>query len=126
MATQKLTRSAVVLAFLGGALGTLLRWTISETNSTLLSLWLVNIAGALIVGFFAGHAWFKTDSRRIFWSTGFVGGFTTMSGIAILPLTESLSLLSIAITVAGMVFAGLVAYWLGLKIGARMGASWKP
>jgi CrcB protein len=120
VATQKLSRSAITLTFLGGALGSLLRFIISETSTSLVALFTVNIVGALLVGFFAGHTWFKSESRRNFWSTGFAGGFTTMSAVAILPLTESLSLPSLAIVVASMVAIGLLAYWLGQKIGSRM------
>lgn len=123
METQKLSRSAITLTFLGGALGSLLRFAISETSTSLVALFTVNIVGALLVGFFAGHFWFKSESRRNFWSTGFAGGFTTMSAVAILPLTESLSLPSLAIVVASMVAIGLLAYWLGQKIGARMASA---
>jgi hypothetical protein len=50
------------------------------------------------------------------------GGFTTMSAIAILPLTPSFD----ALSVGAMVAVGLAGYWVGLKIGTRMGNSWKP
>jgi CrcB protein len=120
--SQKLSRSAILLTFFGGALGTLLRWIISEANSTLVALWIVNILGAVLVGVFAGHSWFKTESRRAFWSTGLAGGFTTMSAIAVLPLSESFD----AVSVGAMVAVGMAGYWLGLKIGTRMGNSWKP
>ena len=122
MASQKLSRSAVLLTFSGGALGSLLRFAISEANSTLVALWIVNILGALLVGFFAGHKWFKTESRRAFFSTGLAGGFTTMSAIAILPLGPNFD----AISIGAMVAFGMAAYWLGLKIGSRMSDSWKP
>lgn len=122
MASQKLSRSAVLLTFSGGALGSLLRFAISEVNSTLVALWIVNILGALLVGFFAGHKWFKTESRRAFFSTGLAGGFTTMSAIAILPLGPNFD----AISISAMVAVGMTAYWLGLKIGSRMSDSWKP
>ncbi len=123
MATQKLSRSAITLTFFGGALGSLLRFAISETGTSLVALFIVNIVGALLVGFFAGHSWFRSESRRNFWSTGFAGGFTTMSAVAILPLTETSAMASLAITVACMVAFGLFAYWLGQKIGARMGSA---
>jgi len=121
MASQKLSRSAVLLTFSGGALGSLLRFAIAEVNSTLVALWIVNILGALFVGFFAGHKWFKTESRRAFFSTGLAGGFTTMSAIAILPLGPNFD----AISIGAMVAVGMAAYWLGLKIGSRMSDSWK-
>jgi CrcB protein len=122
MASQKLSRSAVLLTFSGGALGSLLRFAIAEVNSTLVALWIVNILGALFVGFFAGHKWFKTESRRAFFSTGLAGGFTTMSAIAILPLGPNFD----AISIGAMVAVGMTAYWLGLKIGSRMSDSWTP
>ena len=123
MATQKLSRSAITLTFFGGALGSLLRFAISETGTSLVALFIVNIVGALLVGFFAGHSWFRSESRRNFWSTGFAGGFTTMSAVAILPLTETSAMTQLAITVASMVAFGLFAYWLGQKIGSRMGSA---
>ena len=121
MATQKLSQSAITLTFLGGALGSLLRFAISETSTSLVALFIVNIVGALLVGFFAGHSWFRSESRRNFWSTGFAGGFTTMSAVAILPLTVTSAMTQLATTVAFMVAFGLFAYWLGQKVGARMG-----
>ena len=125
MAPQQLSRSAVLLTFSGGALGSLLRFAISEVNSTLVALWIVNILGALFVGFFAGHSWFKTESRRAFFSTGLAGGFTTMSAIAVLPLGPNFDASLEGVSIAAMIVVGMAAYWLGLKIGSRMGGSWK-
>ena len=125
MASQKLSRAAVLLTFSGGAIGSLLRFLISEVNSTMVALWIVNIVGALFVGFFAGHKWFKTESRRAFFSTGLAGGFTTMSAIAILPLGPNFDASFDAVSIAAMVALGMVAYWLGLKVGALAGDSWK-
>ncbi len=125
MASQKLSRAAVLLTFSGGAIGSLLRFLISEVNSTMVALWIVNIVGALFVGFFAGHKWFKTESRRAFFSTGLAGGFTTMSAIAILPLGSGFDASFDAVSIAAMVAVGMVAYWLGLKFGALVGNSWK-
>lgn len=125
MASQKLSRAAVLLTFSGGAIGSLLRFLISEVNSTMVALWIVNIVGALFVGFFAGHKWFKTESRRAFFSTGLAGGFTTMSAIAILPLGPNFDASFDAVSIAAMVAVGMVAYWLGLKVGALAGDSWK-
>lgn len=120
MAKPKLSRSAIGLTFFGGALGTLIRFGISEGTTSLAALFAVNLLGALLVGLFAAHSWFKSESRRNFWSTGFAGGFTTMSAIAILPLTETIEPASLVVTVAVMVVGGFFAYWLGLKIGKRV------
>jgi CrcB protein len=125
MAPQQLSRSAVLLTFSGGALGSLLRFAISEVNSTLIALWIVNILGALFVGFFAGHKWFKTESRRAFFSTGLAGGFTTMSAIAVLPLGPNFDASLEGVSIAAMIVVGMAAYWLGQKIGAVLGDLWK-
>jgi len=125
VASQKLSRAAVLLTFTGGAIGSLTRFLISEVNSTMVALWIVNIVGALFVGFFAGHKWFKTESRRAFFSTGLAGGFTTMSAIAILPLGPNFEAGFDALSIAAMVAVGMVAYWLGLKVGALAGDLWK-
>jgi CrcB protein len=125
MASQQLSRSAVLLTFSGGALGSLLRFAISEVNSTLVALWIVNILGALFVGFFAGHKWFKTESRRAFFSTGLSGGFTTMSAIAVLPLGPNFDASFDGVSIAAMIVVGMAAYWVGLKIGALVGDLWK-
>jgi CrcB protein len=125
MAPQQLSRSVVLLTFSGGALGSLLRFAISEVNSTLIALWIVNILGALFVGFFAGHKWFKTESRRAFFSTGLAGGFTTMSAIAVLPLGPNFDASLEGVSIAAMIVVGMAAYWLGLKIGAVLGDLWK-
>jgi CrcB protein len=125
MAPQQLSRSVVLLTFSGGALGSLLRFAISEVNSTLIALWIVNILGALFVGFFAGHKWFKTESRRAFFSTGLAGGFTTMSAIAVLSLGPNFDASLEGVSIAAMIVVGMAAYWLGLKIGAVLGGLWK-
>lgn len=125
MAVQKLSHEAILLTFAGGALGSLLRFVLAEVNSTLVALWIVNIVGALLVGFFAGHEWFKTESRRAFWSTGLAGGFTTMSALAILPLSSEFDALSVGAMVGGMVAIGMAAYWLGLKIGTKVSSTWR-
>lgn len=67
---------------LGGILGSLLRWQITEAASSLpLSIFIVNLLGVLVAGIVAYRM--KTgDSGRLFWITGFAGGFTTMSSLS--------------------------------------------
>ncbi len=67
---------------LGGILGSLLRWQITESASSLpLSIFIVNQLGVLVAGVIAYRV--KTDdSARLFWIPGFAGGFTTMSSLA--------------------------------------------
>ncbi|MFZ9100452.1 MAG: FluC/FEX family fluoride channel [Candidatus Planktophila sp.] len=67
---------------LGGILGSLLRWQITESTSSLpLLIFIVNQLGVLVAGVVAYRV--KTgDSGRLFWIPGFAGGFTTMSSLA--------------------------------------------
>lgn len=67
---------------LGGILGSLLRWQITEFSDSLsFAVFLVNQLGVLIAGIFAFQIK-RSESTRLFWITGFAGGFTTMSSLA--------------------------------------------
>jgi CrcB protein len=72
----------ILLVALGGVLGSLMRWQIIEALSTLtLGVFLVNQLGVLVAGFVA-YRMKTTEYQRLFWVTGFAGGFTTMSSLA--------------------------------------------
>ena len=72
----------ILLVALGGVLGSLMRWQIIEALSTLtLGVFLVNQLGVLVAGFLA-YRMKTTEYQRLFWITGFAGGFTTMSSLA--------------------------------------------
>ena len=72
----------ILLVALGGVLGPLMRWQIIEALSTLtLGVFLVNQLGVLVAGFLA-YRMKTTEYQRLFWITGFAGGFTTMSSLA--------------------------------------------
>jgi len=59
-----------------------MRWQIIEALSTLtLGVFLVNQLGVLVAGFVA-YRKKTTEYQRLFWITGFAGGFTTMSSLA--------------------------------------------
>ena len=72
----------ILLVALGGVLGSLARWQFIEVLSTLtLGVFLVNQLGVLVAGFVACRMK-TTEYQRLFWITGFAGGFTTMSSLA--------------------------------------------
>ena len=72
----------ILLVAFGGVLGSLMRWQIIEALSTLtLGVFLVNQLGVLVAGFVA-YRMKTTEYQRLFWVTGFAGGFTTMSSLA--------------------------------------------
>jgi fluoride ion exporter CrcB/FEX len=113
----KLTPKSIALTFAGGAIGSLTRWAISDASEMATMLWFANILGTLLLGYFSGSPRFESQSRREFWAVGFCGGFTTMSGLAAWQFYGTFSWVSILIMFA----LGLVAYFVGLKIGSRMG-----
>ena len=86
-------KNKYLLVFLGGGLGALLRYLIAaileiaigSTFAGSLSLYIVNITGAVFLGLTNA---FKSEAARFFWGAGFAGGFTTMSGIAIFLYTQ--------------------------------------
>lgn len=80
------------LTFLGGAFGTLLRFSLFFLFGDLVSTLLVNLLGAALIGWLNANPKFSHNVARAFWKTGFTGGFTTMSGVtSVLVLGQSLS-----------------------------------
>lgn len=111
--------NSYLLVFLGGGLGALLRYliaTLIEINSDSatagsLSLFIVNISGALFLGIVTA---FRSESSRIFWGAGFAGGFTTMSGVAI--FFYSLSPVAVLQSATIMFGLGFIAYAAGANL----------
>jgi fluoride ion exporter CrcB/FEX len=111
------------LVFLGGSLGALLRYLIGGTlelslGSSIagsLSLLIVNVLGAMFLGFVNFNSRFNTESSKSFWAAGFCGGFTTMSGIALF-LYQYPPLL--AMPAAAVMFGfGFIGYAAGANLG---------
>lgn len=77
----------IILLFTGGGIGTLCRYGLTNVTNRNINFWfpvgtmLVNITGCFIIGFFWGLV--ETDritpNGRLFFMTGFLGGFTTFS-----------------------------------------------
>ncbi|MCX8530219.1 MAG: CrcB family protein [Rhodoluna sp.] len=103
------------LAFLGGALGSGLRYLIGIELEVAPTLFIVNSLGALLLGVANGRQW--PSWFQPFFGTGVAGGFTTMSGLSLLINANfSSSPLNITGIVALMFAAGFAAYWLGLRV----------
>ncbi|TGK09720.1 fluoride efflux transporter CrcB [Leptospira selangorensis] len=85
----------LLLVGLGGFLGSVCRYMISQTiskdsGSFPLSTFAVNIIGSLLIGVFYGLSQGKiSEDIRLFATVGFCGGFTTFSTFAL----ENLKLL---------------------------------
>jgi len=107
------------LVFIGGGLGALLRYLLAITldlnfdpaTANSLSLFVVNILGALILGL---TNIFDSEKQRILWGAGFAGGFTTMSGVAIFIHIQSPV---VVIPAIGIMFGlGFIAYAAGSNL----------
>ncbi|QMU97032.1 CrcB family protein [Microbacterium esteraromaticum] len=118
-ASTVLRRAA--LAATGGAVGTAARlglgMLITGAPSAVLT---VNIVGALLLGVLTARL--PSGDLRILLGTGLLGGFTTYSAFAVdgVELWEASPLLAvgyIAVSLAG----GLLAAWLGLRLGGALG-----
>lgn len=72
----------VLSIFLGGGIGSLLRWLVTSRICNHWGVMLTNIAGAMLIGMASEYFLSRTDLRpelRSFIITGFLGGFTTFS-----------------------------------------------
>lgn len=109
--------------FIGGALGSMARYLIFElSNSTfenkiaeLITLSVVNIAGAYFLGLVNKHPYFQSVFCKNIWAVGFAGGFTTMSGITVFMAMEDLD-----VWVWLMLGIGFIAYLIGLRNGRNI------
>lgn len=70
------------LVVLGGIAGSLLRWQLIEALPSLsLGVFIVNQLGVLVAGIVA-YRMTVSPQQKLFWITGFAGGFTTLSSFA--------------------------------------------
>jgi fluoride ion exporter CrcB/FEX len=118
----------ILLVFAGGSLGTLLRFGLDISFGSLLGLAAVNIVGSGLIGWFNSDPRISKIGRRLFLAVGFAGGFTTMSGVALLTSTGIAATISggqpVSLGLFGYVFfifaASLLAYWGAHALGERL------
>jgi fluoride ion exporter CrcB/FEX len=107
----------LLLTFAGGAIGSALRFVISEASgSQVTALWLVNLFGALLLGFVHTSKLTATAENHAFLATGFAGGFTTVSGLLTFALLAPEGNFQF---VALQVAVGIAIYWLGRIAGGE-------
>ncbi len=115
----------LALVVLGGTLGTLSRYGVSEIpfdGLFPLATFIVNVVGSFALGVLLALVLTRrAESLRLLLGTGFLGGFTTYSALAV----ETDSLLRgdhVALGIAyaiGTVLAGLAAALAGVAVGSR-------
>jgi len=122
------SRKLLPLVFAGGALGTLLRYTVeillgNLPQGQIIVTSIVNLLGAALLGFISVHKYFSGQAKQSFWGVGFLGGFTTMSGLAVIIAGADLGLSTAGPIYWLLVFLqlviGVAAYRLGLIVAGR-------
>ena len=117
----------MLLVGLGGFLGSVSRFLVGQGLHRLfdtvfpIGTMTVNIVGSFIIGVVYSLA--ERDNlinpeMRMFLAVGFCGGFTTFSSFAFdkLNLLKDSGFLYLSVYVAGSVFLGLIAVYLGTQI----------
>lgn len=113
----------VLLVFLGGGAGSVLRFLISKNLNPLTTLplgtLLVNISGSFLIGIFLGISLkqeFLSPNATLLLATGFCGGFTTFSAFSYENqlLLRAGDYLNFGIYAAGSIFLGIAAVFAGL------------
>nr|WP_239528558.1 CrcB family protein [Microbacterium esteraromaticum] len=109
------------LAAAGGAVGTAARlglgMLIADAPASVL---VANIVGAMLLGILTARL--PASDLRILLGTGVLGGFTTYSAFAV----DSIGLWSASPAlaagyVAASLIGGLLAAWIGLRVGGSLG-----
>lgn len=102
------------LVFVGGCLGTFVRWAVGLAVSSLVAVAVVNLVGAFCLGML--YARTRRTEFRLLLGTGFLGAFTTYGGMAVLAVRSG----PVGVVWATvLVAAGAAAAWAGQLCGAR-------
>lgn len=113
---------AAVLIFIGGGLGSVVRYLLNRWVTALhqinfpLGTLAVNIVACFILGLIIGladHKQYLSPDTRMFWAVGFCGGFSTFSTFS----AETLALFQQPAVAAGFIYiVSSVALCLGATI----------
>lgn len=116
----------MLLVFLGGGLGSMLRFLLSKTYNPLytnfyLGTFLANSIGCLIIGLLLGLSAKQnllTQNQTLLLATGFCGGFTTFSSFAFENFTflKAGEILNFSIYTLSSMIIGIIAVALGIWI----------
>jgi CrcB protein len=114
--------------FLGGALGSALRYlvflgvegsSLTEPEIALVATSIVNLLGAFFLGVVKARN-LSSSTKLAFWGPGVAGGFTTMSGLTLVTHQQNLGPFGNGtvfwLAVVLQLILGVLAFWLGRKL----------
>ena len=121
----------LILVFLGGGLGSTIRFSLGRWVNALHNHhfpWgtlVVNTAACLLLGFIIGltdHKQVISPSARLFWTVGFCGGFSTFSTFSneTLVLLQSGFNISLGLYIGLSLFLCVAATFGGLYLGEHL------
>jgi fluoride exporter len=121
----------LVLIFLGGGIGSVMRFSLGKWISSFHShhfpygTLFVNVLACFVLGTLVGvadHKQIISPNARLFWTVGFCGGFSTFSTFS----SETLTLIQTGFQFSGLVYVlaslllCLAATYLGLYLGENI------
>ncbi len=115
----------LVLIFIGGGVGSVMRYLVSFFTSKFITIGsfplgtlLVNIIGCFIIGVLLSQFSKIDDTLKLFLVTGFCGGFTTFSTFSSesINLYHSQNYFLMTLYIISSVSLGLIAVWLGNNV----------
>ncbi|MCX2720528.1 fluoride efflux transporter CrcB [Lentiprolixibacter aurantiacus] len=118
------------LVFLGGGIGSCLRYLISKSlnpvfSNFFLGTFLVNLIGCFLIGIILGYAMkgsLLSQSHVLLLATGFCGGFTTFSAFAFENhnLIRMGDYLNLSLYTLGSIIISIAAVFLGIWISKNL------
>ena len=118
-----------LLVFLGGGLGSSLRYLIASAMNQYSKVlpfgtFTVNIIGCLLIGMILGYAQREntlTSNQTLLLATGFCGGFTTFSAFANenLELIKNGEIFNFSIYTISSILVGILAVFIGFYLVNR-------
>lgn len=121
-------RFAVLLVFIGGAVGSIAREFLMLLVPTLsrgfpLDILVANVVASLLIGFSAGRHSRKVinDGWHLMVTTGIMGGLSTFSSFAYASSVLMSASMTSALVAAAYVLISLVLGYIAVTVGLRLG-----